>query len=271
MIVAAAQFPSAVLDIEANAARTAGLIAEAAGRGAELIVFAELGLTGYELEAIAAGPERCVLAPDDPRLAPVRDACRAAGVAAAVSGPGRGPSGTADGMAIATFVYGPDGALLTRYDKHHLYGRETELFTPGPTAGGRFTYRGLKFALATCYDNAFPEVAERAAADGCQAYLASSFHDSVERTDEYATLARDHGFDVLLANGTGPRSGGVGCGYSGIWAADGSGLARVTGETGLGLAEVGVTAGPLSEARVPSGPDPEESEPAGISGGRAAG
>ncbi|WP_063738552.1 carbon-nitrogen hydrolase family protein [Streptomyces rimosus] len=269
MIVATAQFPSAAWDIEANAARTAGLIAEAAGRGAELVVFAELGLTGYELEAIAAGPERCVLSPDDPRLAPVRDACRAAGVAAAVNGPGSGPSGTADGMAIATFVYGPDGALLTRYDKHHLYGQENELFTPGPTAGGRFTYRGLKFALATCYDNAFPEVPERAAADGCQVYLASSFHDSVERTDEYAALARNHGFDVLLANGTGPRSGGVGCGHSGIWAANGSGLARVTGEDGLALAEAGVAAGSLSGGS--EGPLPEGSETAGISGGRVAG
>ncbi|KAA6222076.1 carbon-nitrogen hydrolase family protein [Streptomyces albofaciens JCM 4342] len=261
MIAAAAQFPSAVSDIDANAARTAGLIAEAAGRGAELVVFPELGLTGYELDAIAADPERCVLAPDDPRLAPVRDACRAAGVAAVVNGPGRGPSGTADGMTIATFVYGPDGGLLSRYAKHHLYGPENELFTAGPAPGGRFTFRGLRFALATCYDNAFPEVAERAAADGCQVYLASSFHDSVERTDEYAALARAHGFDVLLANGTGPRSGGVGCGHSGIWAADGSGLARVTGETGLALAEVGVSAGPL----------PEDSAPAGTSGGRITG
>ncbi|MFH8409637.1 carbon-nitrogen hydrolase family protein [Streptomyces sp. NPDC018019] len=239
MIVAAAQFPSAALDVEANAARTAGLITEAAGRGAELVVLAELALTNYELDAIAAAPERYVLAPDDPRLAPVRDACRAAGVAAVVNCPGRGPSGTAAGMTIATFVYGPDGAPLARYDKHHLHGRENELFTAGPAAGGRFTFRGLRFALATCYDNAFPEVAERAAADGCQVYLASSFHDSVDRTERYAALARDHALDVLLANATGPGSPGVACGHSGIWAADGTCLARLTDAAGLALAEVG--------------------------------
>ncbi|WP_073761640.1 carbon-nitrogen hydrolase family protein [Streptomyces sp. CB02923] len=243
MIVAAAQFRSVPLDVEANAARTAALIAEAAGRGAELAVFAELALTGYELDAIAAAPERAVLAPDDPRLAPVRDACRAAGVAAAVNCPGSGPAGTADGMAISTFVYGPDGALLTRYDKYHLHGRENGLFTAGPGAGGRFTFRGLRFALATCYDNAFPAVAEQAAADGCQVYLASSFHDTVEGTERYATRARDNGLDVLLANGVGQGSESVACGYSGIWAADGAVLARLADGTGLAVAEVGRSVG----------------------------
>ncbi|WP_063763010.1 carbon-nitrogen hydrolase family protein [Streptomyces rimosus] len=262
MIVAAAQFPPVALDIEANAARTAELITEAAGRGAELVVFAELGLTGYELDAIPADSERCVLAPDDPRLAPVRDACRAAGVAAVINGPGRGPSGTADGMTITTFVYGPDGALLTRYDKHHLHGRENGLFTAGPTAGGRFTFRGLEFALATCYDNAFPEVAEQAAADGCHVYLASAFHDSMETcTQRYAARARDNGLDVLLANGTGPMSEGTGCGHSGIWAADGACLAHISDGTGLAVAEVGRSAGPL----------PEGPEAAGTSVGRITG
>ncbi|MFH8343680.1 carbon-nitrogen hydrolase family protein [Streptomyces sp. NPDC018045] len=250
MIVAAAQFPSAALDIEANAARTAEAIAEAAGRGAELVVLAELALTGYELDAIAAAPERCVLAPDDPRLDPVREACRAAGVAAVVNCPGRGPAGPADGMAISTFVYGPDGAPLARYDKHHLHGRENGLFTAGPTAGGRFTFRGLRFALATCYDNAFSAVAEQAAADGCQVYLASSFHDTVDGTERYAVKARDHGLDVLLANGIGPGSESVACGYSGIWAADGTCLARLADGTGLAVAEVGPAAG-----RTAAGPE----------------
>ncbi|MEV5592305.1 carbon-nitrogen hydrolase family protein [Streptomyces sp. NPDC052496] len=243
MIAAAAQFASTPLDIEANAARTAELIAEAAGRGAELVVLAELALTNYELDAIAADPGRYVLAPDDPRLAPVRDACRAAGVAAVVNCPGSGPSGTADGMTIASFVYGPDGALLTRYDKHHLHGPENDLFTPGPRAGGRFTLGGLRFALATCYDNTFSEIAELAAADGCQVYLASSFHDRVERTEQYAAKARDHGLDVLLANAIGTGSAGVACGHSGIWAADGTSLARLAGGTGLAVAEVGRTVG----------------------------
>ncbi|MEU6965177.1 carbon-nitrogen hydrolase family protein [Streptomyces chrestomyceticus] len=243
MIVAAAQFPSAPLDIEANAARTAALLTEAAGRGAELVVLAELALTNYELDAIAAAPEQYALAPDDPRLAPVRDACRTAGVAAVVNCPGAGPAGTADGMTIASFVYGPDGALLTRYDKHHLHGRENGPFTAGPDAGGRFTFRGLKFALATCYDNAFPGVAEQAAADGCQVYLASSFHDSAERTEQYGATARDNGLDVLLANGVGRGSESVACGYSGIWAADGTCLARLADEAGLAVAEVGRAAG----------------------------
>ncbi|MGW5947811.1 nitrilase-related carbon-nitrogen hydrolase, partial [Streptomyces celluloflavus] len=83
MIIAAAQFSPVPLDIDANAARMAALVTEAAGRGAGLVVFAELALTQYDTAAIAAAPRRRTVTPDDARLAPVRGAGRAAGGAAA--------------------------------------------------------------------------------------------------------------------------------------------------------------------------------------------
>ncbi|MFF2923519.1 nitrilase-related carbon-nitrogen hydrolase [Streptomyces celluloflavus] len=215
MIIAAAQFSPVPLDIDANAARMAALVTEAAGRGAGLVVFAELALTQYDTAAIAAAPRRLTVTPDDARLAPVREACRAAGVAAVVNAAapaaGGGPRPT-----ISSFVYGPDGALLTRYDKRHLTPTELEVFAPG-TADGRCTLGGIRFALATCYDSSFPEVPARAAADGCQVYLASAFHDSADRVADYSDLAREHGLQVLLANGTGTGSPGPACGRSGAW------------------------------------------------------
>ncbi|WP_308296210.1 carbon-nitrogen hydrolase family protein [Streptomyces sp. ISL-96] len=113
MLVAAAQFTSEPGSVDANARRMAAYVRKAAGRGARVTVFAELALTGYELE------------------------------------------------------------LLTRYDKQHLYEQEREVFAPG-TGDGRFELDGVRFALATCFDNHFPEVAERAADDKCLVYLASS-------------------------------------------------------------------------------------------------
>ncbi|MGW5821131.1 nitrilase-related carbon-nitrogen hydrolase [Streptomyces noursei] len=226
MIVAAAQFPSVPGDIAANAARMAGLVTEAGERGAGVVVFSELALTHYDLGPIAADPAALTVLPDDPRLAPVRAACRAAGVAAVVNAPGR--SG-ADGAkpTIATFVYGPDGTLLTRYDKRHVAEGESAVFAPG-TAHGRFTLGGIRFALATCFDNSFAEVPERAAADGCRVYLSSAFHGDGERVARYAELARTHGLHVVLANGIGVGSLGPGAGLSGCWLPSGERVAAAS-------------------------------------------
>ncbi|MFI0905456.1 carbon-nitrogen hydrolase family protein [Streptomyces sioyaensis] len=215
MIIAAAQFTSVPGDIEANAARMAALVGEAADRGAGLVAFSELALTHYDLRLIASDPVGMTVTEDDARLAPVREACRAAGIAAVVNAAGRAREGAA-GPTISSFVLGPDGALLTRYDKRHLSGEERKLFTPGG-ADGRFILGGVRFALAICLDSSFPEVPARAAADGCGVYLASSFHDSAERVERYAELARDSGLPVLLANGTGIGSCGPACGLSGGW------------------------------------------------------
>ncbi|WP_433856172.1 nitrilase-related carbon-nitrogen hydrolase [Streptomyces kronopolitis] len=226
MIIAAAQFAPVPGDIDANAARMAALVGEAADRGAGLVTFSELALTHYDLRLIAADPVGMTVTEDDARLAPVREACRAAGVAAVVNAAGRAREGAA-GPAISSFVLGPDGGLLTRYDKRHLSAEERKVFTPG-AADGRFFLGGIRFALATCLDSSFPEVPARAAADGCGVYLASSFHDAPERLERYAELARDSGLQVLLANGTGLGSCGPGCGLSSGWLPSGERVAAAS-------------------------------------------
>ncbi|WP_078888705.1 nitrilase-related carbon-nitrogen hydrolase [Streptomyces sclerotialus] len=297
MIVAAAQFAPVPLAAAANAARMAGLVTEAAGRGAGLVVFAELALTGYELDGIAAEPGRFAFAADDPALAPVTAACRATGTAAVVNCPAPAAAG---GLALTSYVFGPDGALLTRYDKRHLHGPEKAVFTPG-RADGRCTLGGLRIALATCYDTAHPEVWERAAADGCGVLLASALHDSAARTEEvYATAARKHGLHVVLANHPGPGdpgglgnpgvSGapggpgnpgglgntggpgnsdspgnpdrpGIGCGGSGAWSPDTGRIADAGGGTGLALADLRERITLMSDPAVAAVPVVECGEP----------
>ncbi|MBZ4017976.1 nitrilase-related carbon-nitrogen hydrolase [Streptomyces purpurogeneiscleroticus] len=257
MILAAAQFAPVPLDAAANAARMAGLVTEAAERGAGLVVFAELALTGYELDAIAVAPERFAYAADDPVLAPVAAACRTTGTAAVVNC----PAPSADGaLALTSYVYGPDGTLLTRYDKRHLHGPEKAVFAPG-RADGRCTFGGLRIALATCYDTAHPEVWERAAADGCGVLLASTFHDSAERTEGYATAAREHGLHVVLANYLGPGSPGIGCGLSGAWSPETGRLADAGAEAGLVLADVRERITLMSDPAVAAVPVVECGEP----------
>ncbi|MEU6755744.1 nitrilase-related carbon-nitrogen hydrolase [Streptomyces sp. NPDC046685] len=65
MKIAAAQLTCVPADVEANAAQAAALAVRARERGAGLVVFPELALTGYELDALAADPGLMTPA-DDP-------------------------------------------------------------------------------------------------------------------------------------------------------------------------------------------------------------
>ncbi|WP_171161817.1 carbon-nitrogen hydrolase family protein [Streptomyces sp. I05A-00742] len=224
MIIASAQLTARPCDIAANVTTMAGLVAEAAGRGASLVAFPELAVTGYELDAVAADPARLALTPDDPRLDPLREACRATGTAAVVTAPGRPPAPGA-GPRISAFVYGPDGTPLTRYDKQHVTGKEAAAGFSQGTGDGRFVLDGVRIGLAICYDVDFPGIGGRAAADGCALLVATSLYGSDGGREERArilpALARDNGLYVLLANHVGPAGAYVGCGGSGVWGPDG--------------------------------------------------
>ena len=77
LVIAVAQPPCVSHDIEANAGAHAEAVAAAAAR---VVVFPELSLTGYELDATA-------IAADDPRLSPIVEACGVAGSPALVGAP----------------------------------------------------------------------------------------------------------------------------------------------------------------------------------------
>ncbi|MFG3493981.1 carbon-nitrogen hydrolase family protein [Streptomyces sp. NPDC047928] len=252
MIVAAAQFGSVPARIDTNVRTMGALVREA---GARLVVFAELALTGYEPDRIARDPGLWVAA-DDPRLDPLREACRAAGSAAVVNAPGPPrPGGRPGGGGrpgerrpgggrpfITSYVIGPDGQTLTRYDKRHLYEAEAEVFAAGDR-DGRFTLDGHRFSLATCFDNHFAELGERAAADGCRVHLASSLYGTgggvQERATVYPAIARREGLFVVLANHVGPAGPWTGCGRSAVWGPDGELLAEAgPAEPGLARAEI---------------------------------
>ncbi|MFI1968013.1 carbon-nitrogen hydrolase family protein [Streptomyces cinnamoneus] len=243
MIIAAAQFTARPLDVTANVARMAAVVTEAGERGAALVVFPELAVTGYELAAVAADPDRLAVDPDDPRLGPLRDACRAAGVAAVVNCAGRLPAGPT----ISSFVYGPDGAPLTRYEKQHVTAAEEAAGFVAGTRDGRFTLGGVAFGLAICFDAHFPDLAARAAADGCSVLLASSLYGrgggAAERMAVFPSLARDNGLYVVLANHVGPAGPYDACGLSAVWGPDGEVLAEGPGDdTALVPARTGVRA-----------------------------
>ncbi|MFC9298976.1 carbon-nitrogen hydrolase family protein [Streptomyces sp. NPDC057011] len=227
MKIAAAQLTCVPADVPANAARAAALAASARAEGAGLVVFPEFTLTGYELAALAADPGLWTGA-DDPRLDPLRSAGIATAVNVALP-PAEGPR-----PFIATLVYDADGAHVTTYAKQHLFRHEQDLFEPG-TADGRFELGGIRFSLGVCYDNHFPELAARAAADGCRVHLASSLYgtgDGIgERATVYPGIAKGHGLYVVLANHVGPAGPWTGCGGAALWAPGGDLLAEADDRT----------------------------------------
>lgn len=221
MKIAAAQLTCVPADIPANVRRLVALAEQARAQGAELVVFPELALTGYELGSLVEDPGLWVSA-DDPRLDPIRAVGIATVVNCAVVTGGSLP-------AIGTLVYDADGEPVTTYRKQYLYEEERGVFAAGDR-DGRFELGGLRFALATCYDNHFPELTARGAADGCQVHLASSLYGTgkgiEERAAVYPGIAEDTGLYVVMANHVGPSGPWTGCGGAALWAPGGALLAE---------------------------------------------
>jgi predicted amidohydrolase len=71
--VALAQIAPALGQLDANLARHHELLADARGKGADLVIFPELGLTGYQLQDLAS---EVAMRLDDPRLADLAAATR---------------------------------------------------------------------------------------------------------------------------------------------------------------------------------------------------
>ncbi|MVU76249.1 carbon-nitrogen hydrolase family protein [Nocardia sp. ET3-3] len=234
MKIAAAQLTCVPGDVTANVKQATELADRARADGAELVVFPELTLTGYELDLIAANPGLLVDA-DDARL----DSMRSTGVATVINC----AAPTERGPAIATFVYSAAGELLHSYFKQHLFEHERELFVAGDR-DGRFELGGLRFSLATCYDNHFAALLGRSAADGCDVHVASSLYGTGggvhERATIYPGISRESNMSVVLSNHVGPAGPWVGCGGSAVWRPGGDLLVEGdSSSTGVVTAQIG--------------------------------
>ncbi|MDQ8702717.1 carbon-nitrogen hydrolase family protein [Streptomyces sp. LHD-70] len=228
MKIATAQLTCTPADLTGNLKQLGGLAEEARGRGAELVVFPELALTGYELDAVLSRRDLWIR-PDDARL----DALRAAGIGIVVNCVAATEE---ERPAIETLVFGPEGDLLTTYRKQHLFEHEQEAFVAG-RHDGRFEFGGLRFGLATCFDNHFSALLSRVAADRCQVLLASSLYGTSGGVEElarvYPGIAEAFGLHVVLANHVGPAGPWTGCGRSGLWSPGGGLLVQADAERAM--------------------------------------
>jgi len=131
----------------------------AAQQGADLIIFPEMFLTGYnagdsvfELAETSAGPS----AQKAGRIAGECDIAMLYGY----------PERSGDRVYNSAAFIGRQGSLLANYRKTHLYGREeNRLFHKGDSLL-LANLAGLKIGILICYDVEFPEAVRTLAAAG---------------------------------------------------------------------------------------------------------
>jgi predicted amidohydrolase len=228
LTVAVAQPACVPYDVAANALAHASAIREA---GTRVVVFPELSLTGYELDAPA-------VAPDDPRLRPIIEACADAGSVALIGSPVPSAETSAGGSGdrcIGILAVDASGARIA-YRKMWLGGAETGLFASGDQPSV-IDVDGHRLGLAVCRDTGIPQHAIDTVALGIDAYVAGVLEaeeDGAVPGERSARIARDHGVWVAIASFAGSTGGGYdrAAGRSIIRSADGSVAAEAGPEVG---------------------------------------
>jgi len=165
LTVAAAQPPCVAHDVAANATAHADAVRAARAR---LVVFPELSLTGYELDADPVDPA-------DPALAPLVEACAASGAVALAGAPVEGQDGR---LHIAMLRVDGAGAAVA-YRKAHPGGDETARFSPGPGPCA-LDLDGRRVGLMVCRDTRIAGHVEGTAALGVDLVVAGVVHHDHE-------------------------------------------------------------------------------------------
>ena len=233
--LALCQIDLPVGDVDGNVARIRAGVREARDRGAAVVVFPELAITGYPPEDLLLKPGFVQAA-----AAGLQDlAAGVHGVAAIVGAPVGGVprrDGPPDGPALHNgAAVLADGAVAVTHHKHHLPNYavfdERRYFAPGDAAVV-IELGGHRLGVTVCEDVWAPGgPAEWAAAGGAEVLLnlsASPYHQGKGREREalFAARCRDHCCFLAFCNAVGGQDELVFDGHSLVINPDGAVIAR---------------------------------------------
>jgi predicted amidohydrolase len=194
----------------------------AAGRGALLVVFPEMFLTGYNIGEAVHDLAEPAGGPSAVRAAAI---ARQAGVAILYGYPER------DGERVfnSALLFDRHGNRLANYRKNHLYGdMEKQLFQPGDGLA-MAELDGLKVGILICYDVEFPEAVRALSLAGAELIAVPTAliqpYDIVARTLVPARSFENQVY-IAYAGLCGIEAGLGYCGLSCIVGPDGKDLAR---------------------------------------------
>lgn len=215
MKICLAQTLSVKGDIQRNIAGHKKLINLAVAGGADLIVFPELSLTGYE-PTLA---KELAVDVDDSRLDDFQLISDANRVTIGVGIPTKNNGGAS----ISMILFQPHQARQT-YSKKHLHPDEDPFFVSGPNFTD-LSVNDVPVALAICYELSVPEHPENAFKSGAKIYLTSvaKFVKGIDKAlASLSDTARRYSMMVLMSNCVGEADGCACAGKTSAWNSNGS-------------------------------------------------
>lgn len=214
MKIAAAQTRPVKGDIGANIEYHKGFIDLAISNDADIIIFPELSLTGYE-PTLA---QKLATTPDDSRLEVFQAMADAGHITIGVGLPLR-----SERRPTISLVFFQPGRPRQVYHKRYIHWDEEPYFVGGENAAVTLTnYPAI--APVICYEIAVPEHVEAAQQNGAEIYLASvvkSVRGTEKAHDRLAEVARRYSMVVVMANCVGVCDGDVCGGRSAVWNEEG--------------------------------------------------
>jgi predicted amidohydrolase len=197
-------------DIQRNIENHKKILAIAISYKADIIIFPELSVTGYEPNLA----KELALHPDDHRLNVFQEISDAHTITIGVGV----PTINNLGICITLILFQPH-QLKQLYSKKYLHPDEEEFFC----SGQNFTsllINNTKPALAICYEIFVPEHLENVSVSGAEIYIASvakSLGGIDKALQRLSDIARQCSMTVVMSNFIGESDGLKNAGKSSIW------------------------------------------------------
>lgn len=211
MILAAAQTKPKRGDIDANLLDHYRLVELAAENGAQLIVFPELSITGYEREDAA----RLAFSENDTRLNHLKKLATENKITIIAGAPIRIESN----LFLGEFCIAPDNTVSI-YTKQFLHTGEDIYYQPSFDYNPMIEIENEHISCAICADIDNPKHPENASKKNSSTYIASIFFSPNGIPQAHQSLqsyASQYQMNVLMANFGGDSYGSPSGGRSAFW------------------------------------------------------
>jgi predicted amidohydrolase len=176
---------------------------------ADMVVFPELSVTGYEPTLART----LAMTADDSRLNPFQTVSTEKNITIAIGAPVVLNGGAGIGM----IIFEPAKPRQV-YFKHFLHTDEFPYFKPGPLFSG--TIGSGEVRMAICYEIAVPDHQVNALANGGRYYIASvakSIAGVPKALSTLSAISSKYGVVTMMANSTGPAEDFICGGTSAVW------------------------------------------------------
>lgn len=232
MILAAAQTKPVRGDINANLLDHYRLVELAVKNKADLIVFPEMSITGYEREHA----QKLAFEKEDIRLNPLKKLAAENNIVIIAGAPIQ----IGSELFIGEFVISPDNSVSV-YTKQFLHEGEDEFFQSSFDYNPTINIHNQKISFAICADIDNPLHPENASKNETDLYIASIFFSPNGIPNAYRDLqnyAQKHKMNVLMSNFSGESWGFPSAGKSAFWNNNGELIGQMNdADSGLLLVE----------------------------------